>query len=177
MRDTSGEPVSEHARGSSSATLDEETENEEEKGDKAAQKSPDPLGTSNKQQTMDPPADRDPPAASSSPDISTQTQTEAYSTLSQLTTQTQSPALLTTPARHALAPSEWFQSPQKIRNPYTGRMVQAPTPPRLQAMIQELQNHEDWFEEPDDASLQQQDDLTPSTRTLRNTQGVVVPRK
>lgn len=167
MRDTSGEPVSEHARGSSSATLDEETENEEEKEDKSAQKSPDPLGTSNKQQTMDPPADRDPPAASSSPDISTQTQMEAYSTLSQLTTQTQSPALLTTPARRAPAPSEWFQSPQKIRNPYTGRMVQAPTPPRLQAMIQDLQNHEDWFEEPDDASLvlQQQDDQTPSTRT------------
>jgi hypothetical protein len=137
----------EHTSNGSDTTGDE-AKNAEEKGDNHAQKSPDPLGTSNTQQKLvllDPPADRDPPAASSSLNP---TDTDMSNTLSQQTTHKLSPP-------REIAPLAWFQFPQKIRNPYTGRMVQAPTPPCLQEMMQDLQDQEDWFETPDDASTQQ----------------------
>ena len=148
----------ERTGGGSDMTSDE-AKNAEEKGDEQAQKSPDPLRTRNKQQQialLDPPSDRDPPSASYFLNLSLQTQTGAYTTLSsQLTMQRQSPPSLTSPDRQEIAHLAWFQSPQKICNPYTGCMVQAPTPPCLQAMIQELQNHEHWFEAPDDINTQQ----------------------
>ena len=42
---------------------------------------------------------------------------------------------------------EWMRSPARTHNPYTGRMIPGPIPNRLQVMMEELQNHTDWYEE------------------------------
>lgn len=42
---------------------------------------------------------------------------------------------------------EWMRSPAKRHNPYTGRVISDPIADRLQAMVEEIQGHTDWYEE------------------------------
>lgn len=106
----------------------------------------------------DPPADKDPPADSPSPHSSLAMATDSGYTRHSSPPSTQSPPLLhSTPAGPSDAAATsgstgipqpapiWFQSPKKIRNPYTGQIVNTPATPGLQAMVQDLQNHDDWY--------------------------------
>ncbi|KAI2489895.1 hypothetical protein MHU86_24683 [Fragilaria crotonensis] len=108
----------------------------------------------------DPPADKDPPADSPSPHSSLAMATDSGYTRHSSPPPTQSPPLLhSTPAGPSDAADTsgstgipqpapiWFQSPKKIRNPYTGQIVNTPATPGLQAMVQDLQNHDDWYQD------------------------------
>lgn len=97
-----------------------------------------------KMTSPDPPADKDPPAALATAHASgSANDEEAYH--SDALPAMQSPQLLLPSS--APAEVEWFQSPPRHLKPYTGKLMMMPLPTRLQHMVQNLQDHDDWYEE------------------------------
>ncbi|KAI2511379.1 hypothetical protein MHU86_2990 [Fragilaria crotonensis] len=110
----------------------------------------------------DPPTDKDPPATRNAPLDPSAPQDTAEEAYEDQSSQSSSPLLTprmdiaTRTSRPGHHPA-WFSSPTPIRNPYTGQQMQIPLPTRLQHMVQELQDHDDWFADEDN------DGTTPET--------------
>ena len=66
-----------------------------------------------------------------------------------------------------------MRSPATTRNPYTGRLISGPISDRLQAMMEELQGHTDWYEE--DNKTQHTVDLITPPKKQRATLGSTTP--